>query len=65
MHRYIVSWKYRGATNVQTFVNYFESETSDIKEVEEKILLYLRAKCKYNYIDINVIRELEIDWINI
>ena len=64
MYKYIATWNYNGAKNKNTFVNYFESERSDIKEVTLKIRSYLCIRYNWSDINLSVIRE-NIDYITV
>lgn len=64
MFKYIATWNYNGAKNKNTFVNYFESERYDIKEVTLKIRSYLCTRYNWNDINLSVIRE-NIDYITV
>ena len=64
MYKYIATWNYNGAKNKNTFVNYFESERSDIKEVTLKIRSYICIRYNWNDVNLSVIRE-NIDYITV
>ena len=57
MYKYVATWSYRGAKNTNTFVDYFESENSDIKEVTLKIRCYLAIKYNWSNLNLSVIRQ--------
>ena len=57
MYKYVATWNYNGAKNHNTFVDYFESENSDILEVTEKIRTYLEKRYNWNDINLSVVRQ--------
>lgn len=64
MYKYIATWSYRGAINTHTFVTYFESKSSCLVEIEDKIRAYLCSR--YNWPDINLSVSFQmIDYITI
>ena len=64
MYKYLATWSYSGAKNKNTFVDYFESENPDLKEVTLKIRSYLCIRYNWNDINLSVIRE-NIDYITV
>ena len=57
MFKYVATWNYIGVMNRNTFVDYFESESSNIIEVSNKIHFYLKEKYNYNDIHLSVERQ--------
>jgi len=57
MYKYVATWNYNGAKNTNTFIDYFESENSDIKEVTLKIRCYLAIKCNWHNLNLSVTRQ--------
>ncbi len=57
MYKYVATWNYNGAKNTNTFIDYFESENSDINEVTLKIRCYLAIKYNWNNINLSVSRQ--------
>ena len=57
MYKYVATWNYNGAKNTNTFIDYFESENSDIKEVTLKIRCYLAIKYNWRNLNLSVARQ--------
>ena len=64
MYKYIATYNCNGEKDKYTFVNYFESESYDLKEVTLKIRSYLCIRYNWNDINLSVIRE-NIDYITV
>ncbi len=57
MYKYVATWNYNGAKNTNTFVDYFESEDSNINEVTLKIRGYLAIKYNWSNLNLSVARQ--------